>query len=83
MKNVSIIVPVYNASETIHTCLDAILNLDYPQELLEIIVVNDGSEDDTSEVVQKYNVRLIENKSNLGKGSALINGIKNFINLLN
>ena len=41
MKSISIIVPVYNGAATIQKCLKAILNLDYPEKLLEIIKVTD------------------------------------------
>ena len=35
MKSISIVVPVYNGAETIQTCLEAILHLDYPEGLFE------------------------------------------------
>lgn len=51
-KKVSIIVPVYNASSHISICIDSILKQTYKN--LEIILVNDGSTDDTLEKLNKY-----------------------------
>lgn len=49
---VSIIVPVYNGASTIRRCLDSIIGQSY--EALEIIVVNDGSTDNTQEILDEY-----------------------------
>jgi len=56
---VSVIVPAYNASKTIDLCLRSILKQDFSD--YEVIVVDDGSTDDTREKVKKYPVRLITN----------------------
>ena len=68
---VSIIVPCYNASRTIGRTVGSLLDLDYPRGMIEIIVVDDKSEDDTVEIVNNYvkkykNVRLIVNRVNSG-----------------
>ncbi len=68
---VSIIVPCYNEGETIGKTIDSLLNLDYPKNLIEIIVVDDKSKDNSVKIVEKYtkihkNVRLIVNKRNSG-----------------
>lgn len=73
---VSIIVPAYNEEVVLAPCLDSILDCGYPD--LELIVVNDGSSDDTWGVMSAYTdprVRLIT-KPNGGKGSALNAGIE-------
>ena len=49
---VSVIVPIYKVEKYIRKCLDSILNQSY--ENLEIILVNDGSPDNTEEVAMKY-----------------------------
>lgn len=56
---VSVIVPVYNGQSTIAACVESILAQDYPKDLYEIIIVDNNSTDDTSEVVQRYPVRLV------------------------
>lgn len=48
----SIIIPVFNGAKTISKAIESALNQSYPA--YEIIVVDDGSEDDTSKVVQSY-----------------------------
>ncbi len=81
---VSIIVPVYNEAKIIKRSVDSLLKLDYPN--YEIIIVNDGSTDNTKEIAESlvgYNkgvygdvkISLI-NKPNGGKSSALNLGIK-------
>ena len=78
MKLLSFIVPSYNCSSFLKTCLGSML---HPQVLdqLEIIVVNDGSVDDTAAVAEGFvsdypqTVRLI-NQQNKGHGGALNTG---------
>lgn len=67
---VSIIVPAYNEEKSIGKCLESMLVQDYPGKM-EIIAVNDGSSDRTSEIISKYAVKFIDLKVNLGKANAL------------
>lgn len=57
---ISIVIPVYNAEKTMANCLDSLVKVDYPA--YEIIVVDDGSTDNTSRIVAKYNVVYIKQK---------------------
>ncbi len=52
--NVSIIVPAYNAANTIEGCLTALLAQNFPRDASEIIVVDDGSTDATPEIVARF-----------------------------
>ena len=81
---VSIIVPVYNEGKVLRASIDSLLKLDYPN--YEIIIVNDGSTDNTAEVGESLvglhkgktswvKVSLI-NKPNGGKSKALNAGIQ-------
>lgn len=55
---ISIIVPVRNAQNTIKKCIDSLLDLNYPN--YELIVVNDGSTDDTAKVLANYqNIKIL------------------------
>ena len=56
-QKVSVIIPAYNAGNTIADCIDALLAQDYPKEGYEIIVVNDASTDETPMILEKYEDR--------------------------
>lgn len=79
---VSIIVPAWNEEKTIARTIQTLINLDYPKDKIEIIIVNDGSTDRTAAVVKqfiaKYKNRDIKlySKENGGKGSAMNYGFK-------
>ncbi len=72
-KSVSVLLPVRNGERWIARKLDSILALEYPRELLEILVVSDGSTDATATIAAGYaskGVRLISIPP-LGKAAAL------------
>jgi len=79
----SIIVPAYNERARIGGTLQRILeHLNEQKWSAEILVVNDGSRDDTTDVVSQFvaehrQVRLIQNPGNQGKGYAVRNGMLN------
>lgn len=55
MENkLTIVVPVYNGEKYIKRCLDSILNV-HISNLLEVLVINDGSTDGTKEILEQYN----------------------------
>lgn len=66
---VSIVIPSYNAEKTIGQCLESIKNQSYPN--LEVIVVDDGSKDETIKSVSKYNVSIIALENNYGAPHAM------------
>jgi cellulose synthase/poly-beta-1,6-N-acetylglucosamine synthase-like glycosyltransferase len=59
---VSVLVPAHNESIVIVRTVRALLNLNYPNELYEIIVINDNSSDDTDEKLQELQKEFPENK---------------------
>ncbi len=74
----SVIVPIYNAHDTIHRCLDSILQ--EQQIKLEVICVNDESTDDSLSICQEYQKRdnrvVIVDKKNGGVASARNSGLE-------
>ncbi|MHA1791998.1 MAG: glycosyltransferase [Promethearchaeota archaeon] len=78
--NFSIVIPVYNAKRTIRKCVDSLLGLK-GEIKHEIILVDDGSNDGTREILKEYakehpDLKIIT-QSNNGPASARNNGIKN------
>lgn len=59
--SISVIIPMYNSERTIETCIKSVLNQTY-QEELEIIIVNDGSVDNSVKIVEKV---IQENKTKI------------------
>ena len=55
----SIIVPAYNAAQTLEECLEALLEQSVPQDEYEVILVDDGSTDGTATLAQSYGVRVL------------------------
>lgn len=51
------IIPAYNAGQTIGACLSALLQQSYPAHAFEVIVVNDGSQDGTAQAVREFQAR--------------------------
>lgn len=77
---VSIVIPAYNAAETIIPCIESVLNQTYKH--LEIIVIDDGSKDATKEIVKEYRKKYcIDNlqfiyQDNAGPSAARNRGIE-------
>ncbi|MEI7690520.1 MAG: glycosyltransferase family 2 protein [bacterium] len=71
-KKVSVIIAAYNEEARISKVLTIVE--DHPL-IDEVIVINDGSADNTSDVVKKYKVTLIENEHNLGKTLSVKKGV--------
>jgi len=77
---ISFLVPAINEQETIKETIEHIFNIDY-KNIIEVIVINDGSTDNTLEVVKslckKYSkLKILNNKRNLGKAGSLNKGLK-------
>lgn len=72
-KTLSIIIPCYKQAHFLGECIESVLEQSVKPD--EIIVVNDGSPDNTSEVARKYSVIVVE-KENGGLSSARNAGIK-------
>lgn len=68
IPEVSMVIAAYNEEKIIEEKIKNCFQLDYPDDKLEIIVANDGSTDDTAQLVKKYSeVKLLDYKQNEGK----------------
>lgn len=74
MKKISIIIAAYNAEKTIVNCISSLKKQIYPQ--FEIIVVNDGSTDNTKKILEEINGIEIISQKNKGPGAARNLGVK-------
>ncbi|MEM1583981.1 MAG: glycosyltransferase [Nitrososphaerota archaeon] len=80
LPEVSVIIPAYDEESSIENAIESVLNQTYPNT--RIIVVDDGSTDNTSKIISKYvdaygdRVKLVRHEKNLGKFEALNSGIK-------
>ena len=77
LPTVSVIIPVHNGCRFVEKKLESVLALDYPRELLEVIVVADGCTDETEALVQRFHhgpLRLISIPRS-GKPAALNAGV--------
>ena len=75
---VSVIIPVYNVEKYFRRCLDSVVNQTYKD--IEVILVNDGSPDNSKEICEEYvakysNIQLI-NQKNAGLGAARNTGLQ-------
>ena len=71
---VSIVIPAYNESKTIKKVIKVINSLDC---INEIIVVDDGSSDETADIAQSAGATVIVHSENRGKGAAIKTGFEN------
>lgn len=80
--DISIIIPVYNAQNTIHITLESIIN-NQPSSTFEVLCINDGSKDDTLTVLEgfqnSYDFINVFNKENGGAASARNFGLKHAV----
>ncbi|MFA6548433.1 MAG: glycosyltransferase family 2 protein [Candidatus Margulisiibacteriota bacterium] len=73
MDRLLVIVPAFNEQENIANVLQQIHNV---SSAFDIVVVNDGSDDDTETIAKKAGVKLLSHPINLGAGSAIQTGLK-------
>ncbi len=72
-KTVSVLIPIRNGEQFVKSKLESVLRVKYPRNLLEILVISDGSEDRTDELVQEFaahGVQLVR-LPRAGKAAAL------------
>jgi glycosyltransferase involved in cell wall biosynthesis len=72
-KKISVVIAAYNEEPRIAKVLEVV---EHHPLIDEVIVVNDGSQDKTIEVVKKFDVKLIDNEKNMGKTLSVKRGIE-------
>ena len=79
---ISVIIPVFNREKYLARCLRSLLNQSIQRKDFEIIVINDGSNDKTKQIIDMFKdafmeeIKIIENKRNIGLPASLNVGIK-------
>ena len=73
--SVTIVVPAMNEEKSIAKTIKCLLKLDYPKKI-NIVVINDGSTDNTLKIIKKFPVKVISKKKNQGKSKALNDALK-------
>ena len=74
LPKVSILISAYNEESVIERKIQNLLELDYPKEKLEILIGDDGSQDRTAEIVERYSdqgITLVKAPQNAGKAAML------------
>ena len=59
VQNVSVVVPAHNAEKSIGECIQSLIDLDYPRDDYEIIIVDNASRDGTESVIKSYPVAYV------------------------
>ena len=77
MKKLSIVIPCYNEKNTLRVIIDAVRSVDLSHLNIEkeIVVVDDGSKDDTARVAKKSGATVIRHILNTGSGGATATGL--------
>lgn len=78
LPTVSLVIPAYNEEDVIEKTLKKLRKINYPKNKLEVIVVDDGSTDETYNIAKKFESKMIRvfTKQHGGKASALNFGLK-------
>lgn len=81
MKKISLIIPIYNCAEFLDDCFSSIINQTFKTLDLEVVLVNDGSKDDSAKICKKYAKKydwlFIDRKENKGLSYTRNEGISN------
>jgi glycosyltransferase involved in cell wall biosynthesis len=75
---VSVIMPTYNRAKTIERAINSVLNQSYAK--IELIIIDDGSSDNTSEILNRFNdpgIRIFKHEKNKGVTAAKNTGLNN------
>lgn len=80
MPKISVIIPVYNVESYLQKCLNSVVNQTIGLENLEVIIVNDGSTDNSVEILEHYQIKypslIVLHQSNKGQAAARNEGLR-------
>lgn len=79
-KILTIVIPTYNMEKYLHKCLDSLIVSDENMNLLEVLIINDGSKDSSSQIAHEYEIKYpqtfrVIDKENGNYGSCVNRGI--------
>ncbi len=72
LKRVGVVIPAYNAAKTLDILVKQLMALGFDEK--HVVIVNDGSNDNTGQVATDLGVSVIDHEKNMGKGAALQTG---------
>lgn len=75
MPKISVVVPVYNTAQYLNKCLDSIINQTYQD--IEVIIVNDGSTDNSQKIIDEYKEKYPEKVKSLNKENGGLSSARN------
>ena len=70
--DISVVMPTYNSERTLRISLESIRNQDFPQDKVEILVIDGGSSDKTLSIALAFGARVIENPRRLPEYAKVI-----------
>ena len=78
MQKISVIIPTYNQEKYISRCIRSVLSQNINKDLYEVIVINDGSNDKSIEIIDKFksDIKILNNEFNRGLPYSLNYGIR-------
>ncbi|HEX8182286.1 MAG TPA: glycosyltransferase family 2 protein [Candidatus Saccharimonadales bacterium] len=76
MPTVTIAIPTYNGEHKLESTLNSVIELDYPNDKIQIILIDDASTDATLAIARRYNVDIIKHSVNRGVCAARNSGLK-------
>ena len=71
MRRLAVVIPAFNEERTIETIVRQTLPI-----CADVVVVNDGSTDNTADILATLPIRVVHHETNLGKGASLLSGMR-------